>query len=182
MALILTDTVQDDRSTQDIRKSPLSFQIRSANQEDIEMLSELWIYHRQHHEQWDDLYTTISSAQQKWKEQLELYLNQSNHCVLVAEDLLGNILGYVHGSFHPWPTSPFQVYGSLNSITVLEDVQGKGIGKNLIKKLLEWFKIHQIQNISLHVDFRNEIALNLYQKVGFRPYQHRLMLRLTTDS
>ena len=141
-------------------------------------MSELWLYHRRYHEQWDNVYFTIPAAQQKWGEQLKRYLSQSNHCVLIAENVQGKVVGYIHGSFHPWPMSPFQHYGSLNTISVAEDAQGQGIGKKLVKKLLEWFKTHQIQYISLHVDHRNQIALKLYQDIGFRPYQQRLMLNL----
>ncbi|MFX0065846.1 MAG: GNAT family N-acetyltransferase [Candidatus Hermodarchaeota archaeon] len=165
-------------------KSPLVFQepvpirIRPANQEDIELLSKLWLYQRQYHEQWDNVYAMIPSAQQKWEEQLKEYLSQSNHRVLIAENMLGEIVGYVHGSFHPWPMSPFQHYGSLNTISVTEEAQDQGIGKKLVKTLLEWFETHQIQYISLHVDYRNQIALKLYHNIGFRSYQQRLMLNL----
>ncbi|MFX1532777.1 MAG: GNAT family N-acetyltransferase [Promethearchaeota archaeon] len=157
-----------------------NIQIRPANPEDIEILGDLWFYHRGHHKQWDNLYAITPSAQKEWEKQLKGYLNQSNHCVLVAEEISGKAVGYVHGSFHAWPLSPFQYYGSLNTITVAKEAQGQGIGKQLVKDLLRWFKEQQIDHISLHVDYRNRVALQLYQDVGFRPYQHRLMLDLAT--
>ena len=92
------------------------------------------------------------------------------------------IVGYVHGSYHPWPISPFQCYGSLNTIAVAEEAQGQGIGKNLIRCLLGWFQMQKVQHISLFVDFRNQIALQLYQDMGFRSYQHRLMLTLVSET
>ncbi|MFX1253508.1 MAG: GNAT family N-acetyltransferase [Promethearchaeota archaeon] len=177
MSVVLTKEGSESLSMQ-ILNQTIDIRIRSANPKDIPALGELWIYHRHYHEQWDNRYATIPSAQKKWEEQIELYLNHLNHCILVAEDKLGKIIGYVHGSFHSWPNSPFQNYGSLNSITVAEEVQGQGIGKNLIQSLLNWFKKHQIQHISLHVDYRNQNALKLYYKTGFRAYQHRLMLNL----
>ena len=161
-----------------ILQEPVPIRIRPANQEDIELLSELWLYHRQYHEQWDNVYAMTPSAQQQWGEQLKKYLKQFNHCVLIAENMLGKVVGYVHGSFHPWPVSPFQHYGSLNTISVAEKAQGQGIGKKLVKTLLKWFEKNQIQYISLHVDYRNQIALKLYHDIGFRPYQQRLMLNL----
>lgn len=155
-------------------------QIRSAQLDDIEVLGDLWLYHRSYHKQWDILYAINPSAQKEWEKQLKTYLNHSNHCILVAEDVTGKVVGYIHGSFHTWPLSPFQYYGSLNTITVAKEAQGQGIGKQLVINLLSWFKEQQIDHISLHVDYRNRIALQLYQDVGFRPYQHRLMLDLAT--
>ncbi|MFX1250728.1 MAG: GNAT family N-acetyltransferase [Promethearchaeota archaeon] len=161
-----------------IPQQKCNIQIRSANLEDIEILGDLWYYHRNHHKQWDNLYAIIPSAQKEWEKQVKTYLNQSNHCILVAEDRTGKVVGYVHGSFHAWPLSPFQYYGSLNTITVAEEAQSQGIGKQLVKNLLSWFKEQQIDHISLHVDYRNRVALQIYHDVGFRPYQHRLMLDL----
>ncbi|MFX0092600.1 MAG: GNAT family N-acetyltransferase, partial [Candidatus Hodarchaeota archaeon] len=129
-------------------------------------------------EQWDELYETAGSGQLEWKKCILSCLNQQNHCVFVAVDHLGMIVGYIHGSFHLWPFSPFKVYGSLNTVAIRPVTQGQDIGKRLVRKLLDWFKLQKIQHISVHVDYRNQVALSLYEKVGFQPYQHRLMLNL----
>ncbi|MFX1250326.1 MAG: GNAT family N-acetyltransferase [Promethearchaeota archaeon] len=177
MVAIRADLTQELQSLLVFQK-PIFIRIRPANTEDIKLLSELWLYQRHYHEQWDNVYAMTASAQQKWGEQLKKNLNQPNHHVLIAENRLGKVRGYVHGSFHLWPMSPFQHYGSLNTISVAEEAQGQGIGKKLVKTLLQWFERHQIQYISLHVDYRNKIALKLYHDMGFRPYQQRLILNL----
>ncbi|MFX0061673.1 MAG: GNAT family N-acetyltransferase [Candidatus Hermodarchaeota archaeon] len=177
MSMMLTKSGSESQTLWTIQKTE-NIQIRPAELDDVEILGELWLYQRCFHEQWDEIYVAIPMAQQMWQEQLKSYLNQSNHCVFVAKNVLEKIVGYVHGSFHPWPVSPFQFYGSLNTIAVAEESQGQGIGKKLIRKLLEWFKEHQIKYISLHVDYRNQNALKMYQDLGFHPYQQRLMLDL----
>lgn len=155
--------------------------IRSAQIEDTEILAELWLVHRNYHKQWSELYSYIPTAQSDYVNQLIIWFHEQNHCILLAEDEYGKILGYIHGSCHPWPVSPFEHYGSLNTITVVEEARGRGIGKKLVNKILEWFKEHQIQHVSLHVDYRNDIALNLYRGVGFQHYHHRLILNLNTE-
>lgn len=180
MAIILTKSISEVQTLQATQKAD-NIIIRSAKLEDVEILGELWLYQRRFHEQWDEIYVAIPMAHQKWQEQLKSYLNQFNHCILVAEDASSvnqQIVGYVHGSFHPWPVSPYQFYGSLNTIAVAQDSQNQGIGKKLVRKLFEWFKEHQIQHVSLHVDYRNQKALRLYRSLGFRSYQQRLMLDL----
>ncbi|MFX1255599.1 MAG: GNAT family N-acetyltransferase [Promethearchaeota archaeon] len=175
------DRVVSESRTIHISKNRDFIQIRSAGPKDIEMLGVLWFYQRSYHEQWDELYASIPSAQHDWKKVVESYFDQPNHCILIAEDTDGKIVGYIHGSFHPWPMSPYQQYGSLNTIAVIPEAQGQGIGKKLVRALLKWFKNQNIQHISIHVDFRNRIALKLYQDVGFRPYQQRLMLNLAIE-
>ncbi|MFX0095698.1 MAG: GNAT family N-acetyltransferase [Candidatus Hodarchaeota archaeon] len=152
--------------------------VRSAHLRDLDRLGDLWFYQRQYHERWDELYTSDSNAQIIWKEQIQSSLEQPNHCVLVAEDALGKIVGYIHGSFYPWPFSPQEYYGSLNTIAVAEEIQDQGIGKKLVESLLQWFRYQQVDHISVHVDHRNRKAIKLYEKVGFRSYQYRLMLNL----
>ncbi|MFX1536605.1 MAG: GNAT family N-acetyltransferase [Promethearchaeota archaeon] len=155
--------------------------MRLARSEDAKNLGKLWFAQRTYHQQWDELYASVPKAKHDWVKQFLTWLPQKNHCVLVAEDEYGQIMGYVHGSYHSWPLSPFEYYGSLNTIAVAEEARGCGIGKKLVNKLLKWFKERKIQHISIHVDYRNRIALNLYRSVGFRSYQHRLMLNLSNE-
>ncbi|MFX0093439.1 MAG: GNAT family N-acetyltransferase [Candidatus Hodarchaeota archaeon] len=177
MSTTLTQEGLEPQASQ-ILQQRKKIQIRVAKLEDVEVLGELWFYQRCYHEQWDGLYETTASGQQEWKEFIQSCLIEQNHCVLVAEDSCGMIVGYIHGSFYSWPFSPFEVYGSLNTIAVSPETQRQGIGKKLVKKLVSWFRKKDIQHVSVHVDFRNEGAIHLYQTVGFRSYQHRLMLEL----
>ncbi|MFX0094108.1 MAG: GNAT family N-acetyltransferase [Candidatus Hodarchaeota archaeon] len=151
---------------------------RSACLKDVEVLGALWLYQRSYHKQWDKLYETVVSGQKEWKEYIKSCLEQPNHCILVAEDRLGRVVGYIHGSFYSWPFSPNENYGSLNTIAVWFEAQGQGVGKKLVQRLLGWFKEQNIQHISVHVDYRNRVALQLYKDIGFRFYQQRLMLDL----
>ncbi|MFX1255060.1 MAG: GNAT family N-acetyltransferase [Promethearchaeota archaeon] len=181
MTTVLTKPISDSQF-HPLSQEESNISIRYASLNDLSELGELWFYQRLYHEQWDELYVSIPAAQELWKKQIRSYLEQSNHCVIVAEDKKGKIIGYIHGSYHPWPMSPFQCYGSLNTIAVAEEAQGQGIGKNLIRCLLEWFQKQHVQHISLFVDYRNQNALQLYRGMGFRSYQHRLMLTLVCES
>ncbi|MFX1532908.1 MAG: GNAT family N-acetyltransferase [Promethearchaeota archaeon] len=181
MSIILTKSVIQDQSSKILDQTSKIY-IRLAQIEDTEILAELWLVHRDYHKQWSELYSYIPTAQSSWVNQLITWFNEKNHCILLAEDEYGNVLGYIHGSYHPWPVSPFEHYGSLNTITVVEEARGRGIGKKLVIRLLSWFKEHQIQHVSLHVDYHNDIALNLYRSVGFQLYQHRMILNLNSKS
>ncbi|MFX1534536.1 MAG: GNAT family N-acetyltransferase [Promethearchaeota archaeon] len=155
--------------------------IREAQKGDLDQLGQLWLIQRTYHLKWDGLYASIPSATDKWKKGVEKALNISTEQVFVAEDETGKLLGYVAGGIYPWPVSPFQKYGSLNTIAVAERSRRQGIGKRLVLELLRWFQREGIQHISIYVDYRNQVALQLYKSLGFREYQKRLMLDLNNN-
>ncbi|MFX1250628.1 MAG: GNAT family N-acetyltransferase [Promethearchaeota archaeon] len=155
--------------------------IREAQKRDLDQLGQLWLMQRIFHQKWDELYASIPSAKDKWKEGIEKALNIPTEKIFIAEDETGKLLGYVAGGIYPWPISPFQKYGSLNTIAVAENSRRQGIGKRLALELLSWFQREEIQHISIHVDYRNQVALQLYKSLGFREYQKRLMLDLDNN-
>src|ERR1035437_67463 len=59
------------------------------------------------------------------------------------------------------------IYGVL----VDKNLRGKGIGKILIKKIIEAVKDSNIQFISLEVETHNETAIKLYKSTGFDVYR-----------
>lgn len=48
-----------------------------------------------------------------------------------------------------------------------QDAQGKGIGKKVMEYTLEWCKQHNLHKLCLTVFATNQIAIKLYEKVGF---------------
>ncbi|WP_367888864.1 GNAT family N-acetyltransferase [Paenibacillus sophorae] len=59
--------------------------------------------------------------------------------------------------------------GELDSIFVLQDFRGSGIGQELMTLSLGWFKTNSIENIAISVLFGNDEALPFYEKFGFYP-------------
>lgn len=56
--------------------------------------------------------------------------------------------------------------GRLRSIYLLEEFQGKGIGKELLRETLEWLEPEK-RDIRLEVVETNQHAISLYSKFGF---------------
>jgi len=54
-------------------------------------------------------------------------------------------------------------------LAVSEEWRGKGIGRELIKRLIAEAKNQNLTKVSLSVEKEN-FAVNLYQKVGFKIY------------
>jgi ribosomal protein S18 acetylase RimI-like enzyme len=179
MAIVLDNSyMQIQEEKENLNHSEVC--IRHAKQEDVEALGYLWLIHREYHYQFDEIYVAEKDAREKWTRQISEFIQQKNHHILVAE-VNGEVVGYVHGCFYPWPLSPIENYGSLNTISVAEAYRGKGIGRILIAQLMDWFRTENVEHISIHVDVRNQAALSLYKSVGFDFYQHRMMLNLSND-
>ncbi len=60
-------------------------------------------------------------------------------------------------------------YGLVNHIVVDHEVQGQGIGKQLLDYAIAWSERRGMLQVELTVWHDNEIARELYTKRGFRP-------------
>lgn len=88
----------------------------------------------------------------------------------IAEEK-GKILGYASSEIIPNPGwVSYKKQGHLYNLYVLPKYQGKGIGKKLIEKSLEWFKENKITDLKILSYVENKRARNLYRKYGFKEY------------
>lgn len=59
-------------------------------------------------------------------------------------------------------------YGHLGQIAVEKTERGKGYGKELMEYALEYFEKKSLAKIGLYVETKNLVAINLYEKYGFK--------------
>jgi ribosomal protein S18 acetylase RimI-like enzyme len=58
-------------------------------------------------------------------------------------------------------------YGHMVGIIVAAPYRGRGIGRALLERLIEWARSNQLRHLSLSVFPHNERALALYRSCGF---------------
>ncbi|ATP42408.1 GNAT family N-acetyltransferase [Solibacillus sp. R5-41] len=80
-----------------------------------------------------------------WKKNIAVEKN----VVLVAENVQGEIIGFADGSTRE--TNLVANASDLTTIYLLEQYQGQGIGKKLLKEMMESFKERQFQTIYVDV-------------------------------
>lgn len=101
--------------------------------------------------------------------ELELYYEdfgsgEADHCFVAEDD--GKVVGAV------W-TRIMEDYGHVDSqtpsfaISLIQEYRGKGIGTELMKKMLEHLKNQGFKKASLAVQ-KSNYAVRMYEKVGFR--------------
>ena len=56
---------------------------------------------------------------------------------------------------------------------VRKSVQGRGIGKQLLESIIRWSRMQGYRFISLHTEYDNRKAIQMYERAGFQPGYHQ---------
>jgi ribosomal protein S18 acetylase RimI-like enzyme len=59
--------------------------------------------------------------------------------------------------------------GEIDSLFIMERYRGQSIGDSLMNMTKEWFAANGTDNVSIKVQYENEIVLRFYSKHGFLP-------------
>lgn len=83
----------------------------------------------------------------------------------------GKAVGYIAGEIEKsHPIWVFKKVGYVFNLYIKPNYRRKGIGKELTKAILNWFKKRKIKWFKLHVYSNNLQAHSLYKKLGFRDF------------
>lgn len=103
--------------------------------------------------------------------------------LLVAE-FQGKYAGFLYWHLGERPFFALQVerFAHIREVQVLEDFQGKGIGRKLIVDAIERLKALGVQEVFLATADTNSVAKSLYESIGFTQFQKQIQYRLKIDS
>jgi RimJ/RimL family protein N-acetyltransferase len=138
--------------------------IRSARTEDAVELNEFYrtIILETDHFGYEVDEFQITDEQQEYTINM---FNQTDNAILLVATLDDKIVGYL--SFRAGASKKFQHVGEFG-IQVLKNYWNLGIGKELVKCLINWAKENEtIYKISLRVRADNKGAIHLYKTLGF---------------
>lgn len=108
----------------------------------------------------DELDLTV----QQLRKNLTYWKQLRNRTILLCV-LNGNFAGYV--VIHGYKHSKNKHVASIH-LAVKEEFQGKGIGLALMEAVEKWSKQREISRLELCVMEHNDIALNLFRKLGYQ--------------
>jgi len=100
---------------------------------------------------------------------LQLLLANENALLLVAE-VGGSVVGMCSGQI-VISTAEGGLSLLVEDLAVVEQQQGKGIGRRLLQTLTEWAKSRRISRMQLLADRNNEPALKFYETRGWQSTQ-----------
>ncbi len=107
------------------------------------------------------------STEEKWKKNIYNDIKNGDFVYLVAEER-GKILGFCYASKKDVPDSEMSHIGSVG-IRVVKNYRGKGIGTQLLKKLIEKCK-GKFDILEINVLRNNKKAIKLYKKFNFKTW------------
>lgn len=147
--------------------------------EDVDdALKELWLGLAHEMFEIEHFVLPLEANADKWVSFVRDGLAKKTSFLIVAKfgnKPVGFAFSTVYGE-HPLKVS--ELVGTINDVYVLPMFRGKGIGKKLIIETLNKMRDNGVKAVRLTVLIENKAAIKLYEKLGFKLYQHGMIKAL----
>jgi len=127
---------------------------------DIECLHECWNQNAEYHRNKSEFFREVSSNV-LFQDRIEAWKNRSKIKITNIE-LESELIGYCISSIN-------DNCGYIESIFIKESKRGKGFGRNVINKHIEWMKSDECERINVATVYGNEDAICFYKKLNIFP-------------
>ena len=144
----------------------MSYRIRAAVSADEERIRELYL------EMMQAVYHTVD-VKGYGDEDLERFWSESEDRIYVAED--DRVIAFISAEVH----HDHGTYIYLNDLSVTESQRNRGIGTTLIRISESFAQEKGASAVLMHVEKTNELAMSLYERLGYSVYRddgHRFLL------
>ncbi len=130
---------------------------------EIEVIKELWEKNRKYHENISEYFKELCHSF-NFEERMKPFSMYDSETMKITVARIGNeYVGYCISTITNGK-------GELDSLHVNEIHRGKGIGKKLVSKHIQWMKENKCKAIGVTVSQENESTIQFYRKLGFYPY------------
>ena len=105
-------------------------------------------------------------------------------CYLAIED--GKAIGMIMGVIRKYEPYDYLDYtcpraGTITELIVSKNGRGKGIGKELMKKMEEYFLGKECTHVFIDVFAYNQNAINFYDRRGYHNRMHTVVKQIKTE-
>lgn len=142
--------------------------IREAQPKDIEQAADLVVRLKRLNEEFDSMLKVHSDAIDHARKYLQEAI-QSQHSVVLVADAKGKIVGLVKGDLKDRLFYEPAIEGSIIEFYVLPEYRRRKLGDELINEAMVRLRKKGAQIITAEFPTQNMIAVNFYNKLGFRP-------------
>lgn len=151
--------------------------IREATESDTPTILRLWRDLMDYNAERDPHFTRADDGDTVFENWLSQVRESEDGLVLVAEEDSA-VIGYLLAT----ETSKPGVFidprmGMISDISVFGGDRRRGVGINLVKSAVYWFKERGVERIECHVSLFNETARGFWRAVGFAPYMETLYFK-----
>ena len=145
---------------------------RDISFSEVSIIKEVWEKNRKFHEEisiffkclYSDIFfeDRINGFSSFDKEHIKITLAEDEDC--------GRVLGYCISTFEG-------NQGETQTLHVVEETRGTGIGKELMKRHIEWLKNNGCEDITISVSYDNNNTIKFYESMGFKPNTMEMRLK-----
>jgi ribosomal protein S18 acetylase RimI-like enzyme len=149
--------------------------IRKARVTDIEAIHSLDRESIKYHEQFDKDFYTVSESCFKLKKESQVKAMKSQSDLILVAEMNGKVVGYIWGRVEKVMK---EKSGKVQEIIVTSQQRGKGIGKALMKQMLNFFKEKGCIISETEVFVENVAAIKAYESAGFKKREYKMQLHI----
>lgn len=145
--------------------------IRTAVREDLEAVTRLVVRLKRLNAEFDPMLEIAPDIEEVTRKYLEEALSTPNSVLLVAiED--SKVVGILKGDVVDRIFYKPKYVGVIKEFYILPEYRRKGIGKRLMVEGISQLRKKGAEAIMASFPALNEIAINFYKKMGFRPIEY----------
>ena len=148
----------------------LRWTIRTAQESDVDDLIKMRLeLQRLLEEKNPNIWRMSPECHERLNEQIIQNLDDKDTCILVAIDSNCKIIAMATGmiSFHRYRIP--STIASIETVFVLEEWRGKGIGTSLVRELCQFFTTRCVKDVSVRYVVGNDDDTRFWQKLDFQP-------------
>ena len=158
------------------------FIIREAHRKDVPALALLWKEMMDFHSRYDARFRFAPDAYREIERHLLETVRSRSAQIFVAE-AEGRVIGYILGEVHSRrPIYPAGTYGFISDISVTASCRRSGVGRELVRTLVAWFRREKVTAIELFVAEANPVSMAFWRAMGFADYLRLLRRDLTQET
>lgn len=151
-------------------------EITDAQDSHIPEIVRLWVEFEDYHGALDPVFSGGKELEEGFEQHLRKQMAREDGIVLVAVEAgkaIAYAMAWVEESL---PVMKHRHYGYISDLAVTASHRRKGIGSEMLKRMLDWFDGRGIKRIHLGVAQANETALAFWRSHGFKTFTHILYI------
>jgi GNAT superfamily N-acetyltransferase len=144
------------------------FTIRGATLDDLPIIRQhmMNLYSSDRH--YDTLFTELSPEANAEEEYTPRILGADGVCFVAEHE--GAIIGCLTGMLSEVPSEVPSRRTRLEKIFIQEEFRGQGVGSALVDAFLAWNRKMGVSRVFVRTFAENKGAIELYERLGFKPY------------
>lgn len=152
-------------------------EIITANASHVPGIVELWKEFMDYHRGIEPIFDRAEDAGTKFGDYLKGLIESNDAQALIALDNGGAVAYSIAQISRRPPVFREAEFGFISDLGVRSDYRRRGVGMQMLSKILEWFKARNMDRIELLVLPGHKAGVSFWRKHGFKVMSQRMFLK-----